>query len=53
MYFRQLESIRGAKAAHDERQKAGASDRLKKVAAQVKAKKRAKKELIIDVKGLA
>lgn len=44
MYYKQLETIRGMKAVHDERQKAGAADRLKEVARKKKAKKSAKKE---------
>lgn len=43
MYYRE-EYVPGRKAVYDERQKADAAERLKKVAAQVKAKKKAKKE---------
>lgn len=43
MYYRE-EYVPGRKAIYDERQKADAAERLKKVAAQVKAKKKAKKE---------
>lgn len=44
MYDKRLETIHGAKAVHDERQKAHAADRLKEVARKKKAKKAAKKE---------
>lgn len=43
MYHRKIESNRAAKLRHDEQQKAAASDRLRRVAAQVKAKKAAAK----------
>lgn len=42
-YDKRLESVRGAKAVYDENQKAAATDRLKKVAAKLKAKRLAKK----------
>lgn len=42
-YDRKLETDHLAMVAHNESQKAAASARLKKVAAQVKAKKAAKK----------
>lgn len=44
MYDRKLETVAGAKAKHDANMKAAARARLDKVAAQVKAKKKARKE---------
>lgn len=44
-YDKRLETNRAAKAKHDESQKSAARARLDKVASQVKAKKRAKKEV--------
>jgi hypothetical protein len=44
MYDRHLETVRGAKAVYDERQKDAAATRLKEVARKKKAKKASKKE---------
>lgn len=43
-YDKRLESVRGAKAVYDENQKAAATERLKKVAAKLKAKRASKKD---------
>lgn len=39
MYYKELETIPGAKAVHDDNLKRAAAERLKKVAALVKLKK--------------
>lgn len=44
MYYRELETVPGAKEAYDARNKKLAAERLKRVAAQKKAKKLAKKQ---------
>lgn len=43
-YDKRLETVPGAKAVYDERQKSGAAERLKEVARKKRAKKAAKKE---------
>ena len=42
MYYRELETVPGAKEAYDARNKQLAAERLKRVAAQKKAKKLAR-----------
>lgn len=44
MYYRDLETVRGAKATYDSNQKAASAERLKQVAAKLKANRKAKKD---------